>query len=255
MSVNFDRAAGFYDDTRGYPEGVAVQVAQLYIRAGQLTPTSKIVEPGIGTGRISLPLAAASGAQIVGVDLSTAMMGKLRAKPGAAQVHTIEGDAMQLPLASDAFDAAISSHVFHLVSDHREALAEIARVLRPGGVLLHAWIQSGENNLRKVWRAAIDASGSSGHSKMAQFRGVGFLAKAGWRQTREPQMLSYTDHKSANDIIADLRGRVWSSLWEATDEEIEQGVAAVLAEVGDGDLDQPHELQQTQKVAAFLPPR
>jgi ubiquinone/menaquinone biosynthesis C-methylase UbiE len=68
QSVAFDRAAHFYDDTRGFPAGEDRAVAALISQAGGLTATSRILEIGIGTGRIALPLASHVGA-IYGVDI------------------------------------------------------------------------------------------------------------------------------------------------------------------------------------------
>ncbi len=65
--ISFDRAVDYYDQTRGFPPGVAEQVAGT--AAGMLAPNSAVIEVGIGTGRIAKPLAA-MGYKIFGLDIS-----------------------------------------------------------------------------------------------------------------------------------------------------------------------------------------
>ena len=57
--VNFDRAAEYYDATRGYPPGVDEQLRDALIKQLQLAPQAHIIEPGIGTGRIAFPFVRA----------------------------------------------------------------------------------------------------------------------------------------------------------------------------------------------------
>jgi ubiquinone/menaquinone biosynthesis C-methylase UbiE len=131
----FDRAANYYDRTRGYPPGVTERVAELLCSAGALTPKSQVLEVGIGTGRIALPLAARVG-RVVGIDRPRAMLRRLLQKNGAEATRPLLADTSALPFAGTCFDAVLAVHVFHLVPNWRQALAELKRVLLPGGVLL-----------------------------------------------------------------------------------------------------------------------
>jgi SAM-dependent methyltransferase len=132
-SVSFDQAAGFYDDTRRFSAGASVaQTAQLLdVLRSTDGPTLEI---GIGTGRVALPLVA-SGQRLVGVDLSFAMLARLREK-APVEPPIVQADATLLPFRDGTFGAALVAHVLHLVSDWRVVVAELRRVVRPGGVLL-----------------------------------------------------------------------------------------------------------------------
>jgi SAM-dependent methyltransferase len=133
-SVSFDRAADFYDRTRSLDPATAA--AQTDLLLGQLASApGDALEIGVGTGRISLPLAEA-GARIVGVDLSPAMLERLRAKDPARMVPVLVGDASALPFPGRSFGAVLACHVLHLVADWVAVVEEVRRVLRPGGVLL-----------------------------------------------------------------------------------------------------------------------
>ena len=133
--VSFDRAAPTYEATRGFPPGIADQVADAAVRV--LGAEARTAEIGVGTGRIARPLAA-RGVRVIGVDLSRAMMAQLLhlLPPGAPRPSLTQGEAAHLPLASGRLDAVLAVHVFHLIPDWQGALAEVRRVLRPGGRLL-----------------------------------------------------------------------------------------------------------------------
>ncbi|MBC8098541.1 MAG: class I SAM-dependent methyltransferase, partial [Armatimonadetes bacterium] len=131
-SIAFDQAASYYDDTRGFPPGIDREVGAFIANAGGLDANSQVLEIGIGTGRIALPLAAHVGG-IVGVDLAIPMMQRLRHKRQAyaGRIDLIQGDILQLPLADASFDAGLMVHILHLVPDPQQAVRELARVLKP----------------------------------------------------------------------------------------------------------------------------
>jgi ubiquinone/menaquinone biosynthesis C-methylase UbiE len=144
-SISFDPVAHRYDATRFYPPAVAEQIASALIQLGNVSQRGSVLEIGIGTGRIALPLLE-KGIDITGVDISPRMVERLRAKydeRGAAEAGrawgtlTVEmADMTRLPFASGDFDAVVAVHVLHLVPEWRRALDEALRVIRPGGALL-----------------------------------------------------------------------------------------------------------------------
>lgn len=115
--------------------------------ANRLRDAAAVLEIGTGTGRLSLPLSE-RGIPIVGTDLSERMMTKLVEKAGGKQPFPlVRADATLLPLRGDSFDAAIACWVLHLIPQWRQAIAEVARVLRAGGLFFvnqGSWGQQGE---------------------------------------------------------------------------------------------------------------
>lgn len=142
--VSFDRAARFYDATRGYAPGSAEQIRDGIVRYTGATTDTHFLELGVGTGRIALPFIQA-GYNYTGVDLSEAMMDELRAKlaadPHAATYRATlqRADVTALPFADASFDVVLAVHVLHLVSDRMQTIREARRVLKPGGVFLAAY--------------------------------------------------------------------------------------------------------------------
>jgi len=135
-SVSFDRAAEYYDATRGLSP--AAQARLTAVLAEALIGHGPVLEIGVGTGRIALPLAEA-GLDVVGIDLADPMLRKLLAKGSAVPVA--RADCTALPFPDDSFGSVIASHVFHLVPEWRDATLEVLRVLRPDGVFL--WARGG----------------------------------------------------------------------------------------------------------------
>ena len=139
--VSFDRAAEYYDATRGYADGSAERIRDAIVAYTSAGRDTRFLELGIGTGRIALPFIRA-GYNYTGVDISPAMMarlaGKLAGDSGAAayrfQLH--EADITELPFEAACFDVIIAVHVLHLVEEWQRAIEEARRALRPGGWLL-----------------------------------------------------------------------------------------------------------------------
>src|SRR5688500_5376226 len=127
-SGSFDRAAHIYDETRGFPPGVGDLVAEA--AEGLLAGRLAVLAIGVGTGRIARPLLA-RGVRVTGRDGSGNVV--------AAPPSLVQGAAEALPLASASFDAVLSVHVLHLIPAWQASLAEMRRVLRPGGVILSGY--------------------------------------------------------------------------------------------------------------------
>ncbi|MFF4470834.1 class I SAM-dependent DNA methyltransferase [Streptomyces sp. NPDC001599] len=67
-------------------------LAGLAARVAKDTGESRVLELGVGTGRVALPLAAAAGVEVTGVDASAEMLERLRGKPGSDKVSLVHGD-------------------------------------------------------------------------------------------------------------------------------------------------------------------
>lgn len=95
----------------------------------------RILDAGVGTGR-NVPFYP-PGAEVVGVDLSPAMLARARRRVAAsrASVQLLEMDVSRLDFPDASFDAAVASFLFCTLPDELQlaALKELARVLKPGG--------------------------------------------------------------------------------------------------------------------------
>ncbi len=106
--------------------------AAFFVECAGLGPGRRALELGCGTG-LFLEKTARSGARIVGVELSEALLAKARNRVGSLANVTLErGDAHRLPHADASLDAVYGSSVLHHL-DLSRSLEEARRVLRPGG--------------------------------------------------------------------------------------------------------------------------
>ncbi len=115
-----------------------------YGRLGVL-PGERVLDLGCGFGRHAYQ-AARLGAEVVAFDAGAdevrnvqdtfgamAVAGEL--DPATARVGAVQGDALALPFPDGAFDRVIASEVLEHIPDDRAAMAELCRVLRPGGTM------------------------------------------------------------------------------------------------------------------------
>jgi 2-polyprenyl-3-methyl-5-hydroxy-6-metoxy-1,4-benzoquinol methylase len=126
----------------------------------------RVLDVGCGDGLLACR-AAARGAFVTGVDADAAMLEAARARAEEEVVHVtfLETRAESLPFASGAFDLACAVTVLCFIEDVDGALAEMARVLRPGGAVV-----IGELGHWSLWAAAR--------------RLRGWLGSATWRRAR-----------------------------------------------------------------------
>lgn len=101
----------------------------------------RVLDVGCGTGRLAARLSETPSVRaVVGLDFSAGMLEQAHGRLGSSGTGLVRGDATRLPFADAAFDAAVSTEAFHWFPDQDAALAEIRRVLRPGGRLLLALV-------------------------------------------------------------------------------------------------------------------
>ncbi len=254
-AIPFDRAVGYYDQTRGFPPGEERPSAALFASAGHLTAASRILEIGIGTGRIALPVSAHVSA-IFGVDISRPMMERIRAKQNAEPIYPVEADGAYLPFGAGLFDAVVAVHIFHLIPNWKGVLREAARVLRPGAPLLHGWNQR-SNRLfpADVWSAAM-GPGEDARGGIAFAERETFLAEQGWRPLGAQQTHTYNNAVSPQHEVDKLRQRIWSGTWRMSDEQVEQSAALLqaYADAHYADPSEPVPMQDDFHVQAYLPP-
>ena len=170
--IAFDRAADFYDSTRGFADGVAERIRDAILAYTGADRGSRFLELGVGTGRIAAPFFR-RGYDYTGVDISRPMMERLVQKLATAPdgppclPRLLQADVTHLALAERSFDVAIVVHVLHLVDGWQTAVKETERVLRrPGGRLLICRDEHEENvassphrRVNRRWSAILSELG------------------------------------------------------------------------------------------------
>lgn len=247
MSIVFDQAVPYYDQTRALPD----QIQQWMVDAARdqigLTPGARLLEIGVGTGRIALPFAQ-RGYRYTGADLSSQMMRTLRSKANDVQIALVQSDVARLPLASDTFDAVVAVHIFHLVSAWQQAMDEAARVLRSGGLLLHGRTRrddDGEHELRKLMEEQANQL-QPRHNERLTWNEVGEQLAQRFGAPQEYPSPPWSMPHTPRTIIDQFRNRIWSNTWNLRDDVIAQvtDAATIWAREHYGALDAPFTVTQ-----------
>jgi len=143
----YKRWAGVYDVVFG---GVSGPGRRRAVAAVNALPGSRVLEVGVGTG-LALPHYA-PGKRITGVDLSAEMLALARrrvAREGLDQVEALlELDAEATGLPDSSFDIAVAMFVASVVPNPQHLLAEMRRLVRPGGHILFVNHFAAEAGLR-----------------------------------------------------------------------------------------------------------
>ena len=141
-------------------------------------PGDTVLDVATGTGTVAIELVRRKGCRVVGLDQSVEMLAVAREQvpPGVELVHA---DADHLPFEDASFDALTFTYLFRYVDDPAATLAELARVVKPGGTIAGLEFGLPENAVaRAAWeayvRAGLPAAGrliSPGWAEVAGFLG------------------------------------------------------------------------------------
>lgn len=210
MSIVFDRAVDYYDQTRALPEWRHNAMIEALVRETGIHENSRVLEIGIGTGRIALSVAE-HVRRLFGIDLSVEMMNKLRLKLAQTNlnIEIAQANALHLPFANETFDVTYAVHVYHLVADWQDALLDARRVLKRGGKFVVSFHKRDENSPNMLLRV-----------KMREF------AKDYGVDTRRPGSQS-EDEIYAEIVKWDAQPRIVpTSVWQQ-----EENIAEILDEI------------------------
>jgi ubiquinone/menaquinone biosynthesis C-methylase UbiE len=160
------RVAHAYDRNRYHPPEVSGKIATAIVEPldREFKDGAHVLEVGVGTGRIGMPVVA-RGVQLTGVDTDPEMMGAFKSKFAGVskRVTLLEADAQDLPFQDNSFGGVIAVHIWHLIPDLTRALDEAVRVLKPGGFLFEGWdspnAASPELEIQDAWCKALEKLG------------------------------------------------------------------------------------------------
>jgi SAM-dependent methyltransferase len=189
-----DAFADVYDDWYSTISDVEATVETVL----DLAAGGPILELGVGTGRLGIPLAR-RGAKVCGIDASTAMLDILSAKPGSIGVDTVRADMAALPLAGRFAVAFVAFNTFfNLLTelDQQRCAQEVARNLAPNGCfVVEAFVPSAE-----------PAGISDGQAERSD--GVGGLVVTTTR--RDPASQTVRGVHTHTDASGSVRERPWA---------------------------------------------
>jgi ubiquinone/menaquinone biosynthesis C-methylase UbiE len=134
MASNFiAKGADGYDSYMGR---WSARLAPLFLDFAGSADGERILDVGCGTGSLTFSILSRSNVSAIeAIDYEEAFVEALRRKNTDSRITARQGDACSLPFEDGQFDRALSLLVLHFVSDPDKAIAEMRRVVRPGGVV------------------------------------------------------------------------------------------------------------------------
>lgn len=217
-ALSFSAVAGSYDRARpSYPPDAAAWLVG--------AERSTVVELGAGTGKLT-ELLVAAGHEVIATDPLPEMLAHLRTRvPGArAAVATAE----RIPVASRSVDVVVCAQSFHWF-DHPAALPEIARVLKPGGVLALVWNTRDEGI---PWVRKLGAIIGSPENAADLAAPAGESAHFGWLEQQE---FRFWQSLRRDDLFDLVRSRSYVALLDEPErEELLARVGALYDDYGRG---------------------
>jgi SAM-dependent methyltransferase len=133
-------------------------VARQFLAWLGMPPGGRWLDVGCGTGALSETILGLTlPSEVVGIDPSADYIAYARSHVPDPRAHFDVGDARALPFTAGEFDGVVSGLVLNFVPDPAAAVADMARVARPGGtVATYVWDYSGGMELmRQFWDAAV----------------------------------------------------------------------------------------------------
>ncbi len=164
MAEIFDQWPEKYEQWFQTPIGRLVEKYEkgLILEMLQPGPGEKILDAGCGNGVFTRHLLA-TGAQVVGLEISLPMLRRAEEKLAAYPFRSIQGDILHLPFPDNRFDKFVSITAIEFIGDARVAVMEAFRVTRPGGVIVVATLNS-----LSPWAFRRKESAKKGHPLFRQ---------------------------------------------------------------------------------------
>ena len=227
--VDYNRAAGSYDQGRAHPLHVFDEWRVRLAEHLPLGADGPVLDVGAGTGIWAGAIVAWFGLPVIALEPAAGMRAAARAKGLPSQVAIVGGDSQAIPLSGASCRAAWLSTVIHHIPDLGACAAEVRRVLQPGAPVLIRSSFPGRHDEIPLFRffpgaGRVARTFPTVDQTVAAFSGAGFALTSLERV-----------HEQRDGTLADWVTRVQavrhvdSTLDTLTDEEFEAGLTTLQA--------------------------
>jgi ubiquinone/menaquinone biosynthesis C-methylase UbiE len=205
-------------DAAGYEQLMgrwSQKLAPLFIDFTGLSDGEEILDVGCGTGSLTFALAkAADLGEIAAIDYSPVFIEAAIRRNTDPRIQFQQGDACSLPFRDGSFDRALALLVLHFVPEAGKAVAEMRRVVRPGGVVAAAvWDHLGGMPGMRMMVDTVAAISEGGRQLRARYCFQPMMQPGEMRQTfveqgladvTETQLMVRMDYKNFDDYWAPI---------------------------------------------------
>ena len=224
-SLSFDNMVDIYDKTRVFDRHCFNSALDYLVERFPSAEYSDVLEPGVGTGRIAIPLAK-RGYRVTGIDISEEMLAVLRERLKRSrkflQISLQKADVIGLPFPNASFDMAIAVHLFYFIKEWRKAVDEILRVVSDNGsvILMHTgmgaeipFLNSRYKELCAEQDCPIESIGVRSTSEV-----IDYLIYLGCRIEEIKDRWRWTSRISMDEAISYISSRAYSFSTFASDD-------------------------------------
>lgn len=173
----WDRWAGCYDMAMSGDKDTYARILNRMKK--KLDRNMVVLELACGTGILSVQLAG-SVKMLEAIDFSEEMIKQAKKKCHSSRLHFSVQDATSLPYEPKTFDAVVISNALHIMPEPEKALAEIRRVLKPGGILIAPTFTAAGSLSGRIKIRIMEVSGFKVFHKWTPERYLDFLKKNGF---------------------------------------------------------------------------
>jgi SAM-dependent methyltransferase len=243
-------------------------LASVFADLTRLPVDGRVLDVGCGTGSLALTVSERGWrGRVAGIDIAYPYIAFARSRPGAAGIDFIVGDACRLPYRDRCFATALAQLSLNFVADAAEAVREMRRVVRPGGVVAGAvWdFRGGLVFQRLFWDTAAGLDPEAGRARDRLFSNPLALPDGLPRLWREAGLaaierssltirMEYADFADYWEPLLDGQGPVGSYVESLPAERRRQIQERVRAAVLSGAPDGPRSLTATAWAVRGLAP-
>lgn len=209
----------------------------------RIDSNSKILEVGVGTGRIAIPLAEKLKTNTIGIDISVEMLQKcqekMSSKSSAAKIQLIVADGLKLPFTDNQFDIILTCHVTHLLSNAYQFVKIITPLLIKNGyyVNLSAYVDYGQTLPFKIYYDKLSETGfRPSHQGDLIRRGlIIYLSRRKWNHLQ--CIIESKRQIGMKDLVRFIRDRVFSHLRAIDDDHHHSAFEYLLTEIENNEID------------------
>lgn len=153
----------------------------MYDRIPQVIEGKEVLEIATGPGLLAKQVADAAE-QMVATDYSEGMIARAQKGDHPANLAFAVADATALPYGDNSFDVVLIANALHVMPEPEKALAEIDRVLRPGGTLVAPnFVAHKGTFLSRIWSGVLKIAGITFEHQWNPEEYQNFLAQNGWK--------------------------------------------------------------------------